>query len=172
MIHRTGHANMRPLPQILILDKLSPPGGKACVFNPIQVESSDVYYEKPSSPRGHGTIRDEAPATVSGYKTCLRADPTPIPIPIHTYGQQAQTFLAALSRRVGGSVPFALLDHATWATPRFAPFARMALGVAVRRGLAAQLHATWRRFGSAADARAFCDRGREAEGDEGGEGDV
>ena len=45
-------------------------------------------------------------------------------------------FLADLGRRAGGGVPVTLLDCASWAVPRFAPFIRMAVAHAVRRGLA------------------------------------
>ena len=43
------------------------------------------------------------------------------------------------------SVPYSLLPHASWATPRVGPMIRMALTHAVRRGLAASVHANWRR---------------------------
>ena len=54
------------------------------------------------------------------------------------YGKvvQYQVQLAELQRRAGPTVPSILLDQATWATPRLASFARMAVGCAVRRGLA------------------------------------
>ena len=50
-----------------------------------------------------------------------------------------------MTRRAGGSVPVALLDAASWATPRLAGFTRMALAHAVRRGLAEQILRRWRR---------------------------
>ena len=44
------------------------------------------------------------------------------------------------------SVPYSLLPHASWATPRVSPMIRMALTHAVRRGLvvAVGAHANWR----------------------------
>ena len=47
-------------------------------------------------------------------------------------GPEAHRLLARLSRRVGNRVPARLHDLATWAAPTFAPFARMALGLAAR----------------------------------------
>ena len=62
-----------------------------------------------------------------------------------SFGTEAQRLFAELSRRSGGGVPYALLDEASWAAPRFAPFIRMALGCAVRRGLAQSVRRHWRR---------------------------
>ena len=59
--------------------------------------------------------------------------------------QECDGFIREVSRRCGGSVPFSLLPHASWATPRVAPMIRMALTHAVRRGLARSIHAHWRR---------------------------
>ena len=42
------------------------------------------------------------------------------------------------------SIPYSLLAHASWATPRVGPMIRMALTHAVRRGLAASVHTHWR----------------------------
>ena len=64
---------------------------------------------------------------------------------------EGQRFLAALSRRTAGVVPPRLLSFATWATPRFAPFARMAIGCAVRRALATSLRQRWHRTTDPAD---------------------
>ena len=55
------------------------------------------------------------------------------------------TFIGELSRRMRASVPYSLLPHASWATPRLGPMIRMALTHAVRRGLAASVHTNWRR---------------------------
>ena len=44
-----------------------------------------------------------------------------------------------------GLVPYSLLPHASWATPRTGPMIRMALTHAVRRGLAMSIHTNWRR---------------------------
>ena len=68
-----------------------------------------------------------------------------------SFGPPAQAFLTDLSRRSGGSVPAALLPQATWAVPRLAPFVRMAVSHAVRRGLAESVVRYWRRYPSAAD---------------------
>ena len=70
-----------------------------------------------------------------------------IVLPISIFGAigtPGQAFISELSRRVGGLVPFSLLPHASWATPRVAPMIRMALTHAVRRGLAASIHTHWR----------------------------
>ncbi len=58
-------------------------------------------------------------------------------------GWRARAFLSGLQRRAGPSLPVGLLDQATWAVPRLAPFARMAVGMAVRRGLAEAVHECW-----------------------------
>ena len=43
---------------------------------------------------------------------------------------------AHLARLIGGRMPSDLAPAATWAAPRFAPLARMLVGVAARKGLA------------------------------------
>ena len=58
-------------------------------------------------------------------------------------GWRARAFLSGLQRRAGPRLPIGLLDQATWAVPRLAPFARMAVGMAVRRGVAEAVHADW-----------------------------
>ena len=55
-------------------------------------------------------------------------------------------FISSLAKRTDNSIPSALLHQASWATPRLAPMIRMALGFAVRRGLAAAIHRWWRRL--------------------------
>ena len=62
-----------------------------------------------------------------------------------SFGPAAQTLLRDLGRRVGRGVPLSLLDESTWAAPSFAPFARMAVGCAVRRGLAEAIKRRWKR---------------------------
>ena len=59
------------------------------------------------------------------------------------FGWRARAFLSGLQQRAGLSLPVALLDQATWAVPRLAPFARMAISTAVRRGLAEAVHECW-----------------------------
>ena len=51
----------------------------------------------------------------------------------------ALSLLRTLSRRCGSSVPPSLIEEASWATPAFAPFARQALALTVRRSLASRL---------------------------------
>ena len=58
-------------------------------------------------------------------------------------GGPALSFLSKLGKRSGRALPFALLDQATWAAPSFAPFARMAVTFAARRGLAERLYTHW-----------------------------
>ena len=58
-------------------------------------------------------------------------------LPISTFGAigtPGHTFIGELSRRMRASVPYSLLPHASWATPRVSPMIRMALTHAVRRG--------------------------------------
>ena len=71
-----------------------------------------------------------------------------IVLPISIFGAigtPGQAFISELSRRVGGLVPFSLLPHASWATPRVGPMIRMALTHAVRRGLTESIHTHWHR---------------------------
>ena len=68
-------------------------------------------------------------------------------IPISTFGAigpSGHPFISELSRRMRASVPYSLLAHTSWATPRVGPMIRMALTHAVRRGLAASVHTHWR----------------------------
>jgi hypothetical protein len=52
-------------------------------------------------------------------------------------------FISHLAKRTDNSIPPALLHQASWAAPRLAPMIRMALGFAVRRGLAAAVYHWW-----------------------------
>ena len=66
--------------------------------------------------------------------------------PISTFGSigpSGQKLLSDLGRRMHGHVPASLLPQATWATPRFTVFARMAVTFAVRRGLAEYVRKSW-----------------------------
>ena len=56
-----------------------------------------------------------------------------------SFGEQAQALLRSLSMRCGRSVPPTLIEESSWATPLFAPFARMSISLACRRALAAAL---------------------------------
>ena len=67
------------------------------------------------------------------------------------FGAAAMRFLSDLSRRSGGGLPPVLLDCASWAVPRFAPFVRMAVCHAVRRGLAEAVLRHWRRVRDPSD---------------------
>ena len=80
-----------------------------------------------------------------------------IPLTVSThgaFGPEATRFLSDLGKRSGGGVPVSLLDSATWAVPRFAPFIRMAVAHAVRRGLAEAVLRHWRRVADPADVLA------------------
>ena len=77
-----------------------------------------------------------------------------IPLTVSThgaFGPEAMRFLADLGKRAGSCVPVSLLDCATWAAPRFAPFVRMAVSHAVRRGLAEAVLRRWQRVVDPAD---------------------
>ena len=52
-----------------------------------------------------------------------------------SFGPGAHGLLSRLAALCGHSVPRSLLEEATWAAPRFGPFARMAISTAVRRQL-------------------------------------
>ena len=82
-----------------------------------------------------------------GALTALPARMRLVVLPISTFGAigaPGHAFIGELSRRMRASVPYSLLPHASWATPRLGPMIRMALTLAVRRGLAASVHANWR----------------------------
>ena len=77
-----------------------------------------------------------------------------IPLTVSThgaFGPEATRLLSDLGKRAGGGVPVPLLDYATWAVPRFAPFVRMAVSHAVPRGLAEAVLRRWRRVQDPAD---------------------
>ena len=81
-------------------------------------------------------------------------------VPVSTWGSfspAALRFFADLAQRVGGQIPHALLDRATWAAPTFAPFLRMVLGHAARRGLATSVCTHWRRVHDVDDIYAVPD---------------
>ena len=59
------------------------------------------------------------------------------------FGDEAQRLLRDISRRLSHAVPPSLRDEATWATPALGPFMRMALSMAVRRGLARSVADSW-----------------------------
>jgi hypothetical protein len=54
-------------------------------------------------------------------------------------GPQAQALIARLGALCGRTIPSSLLAETTWAAPLFAPFARQAITLAMRRSLAASL---------------------------------
>ena len=58
-------------------------------------------------------------------------------------GPSGQAFLRELGRRSSQHVPSLLYPEATWAAPRMAPFARMAIVFAVRQGLAHAVVRDW-----------------------------
>ena len=77
----------------------------------------------------------------------------PLTVSIHgSFGPEATRFLSDLGKRSGGGVPVSLLDSASWACPRFAPFIRMAVSHAVRRSLAEAVLQRWRHVRDPADA--------------------
>ena len=91
----------------------------------------------------HRAIEQSTPAI---YGRPLPARMRVVTVAVSTFGAlgaQAEALIRGLARRTDGSVPPTLLDEASWATPRFAPFMRMALTVAARRGMAVQLSRRW-----------------------------
>ena len=107
------------------------------------------------------TDRSRLPAHISTESRCARDEYGVLPprmrlvvISVSTFGSIGRAgvgLLAEVGRRVGGSLPGALLDQASWAAPQLAPFARMALGFAVRRGLAESVYRHWTRVRDPAD---------------------
>ena len=90
------------------------------------------------------TDRIRLAAHLAIARNCRETEYGPLParmrlivLPISIFGAigtPGQAFISELSRRVGSLVPFSLLPHASWATPRVGPMIRMALTHAVRRG--------------------------------------
>ena len=86
---------------------------------------------------------------------CVRSEYGPLPprmrlvvVAVSIFGAfspAALRFFADLGRRAGDGIPTSLLDCASWSVPRFAPFIRMAVGHAVRRGLAESVVRRWAR---------------------------
>ena len=84
-----------------------------------------------------------------------RLDSSPLParmrlvvFSVSTFGAIGSTglaFLRELGRRSCQHVPSDLYPEVTWAAPRMAPFARMAVVFAVRQGLAHAVTRDWRR---------------------------
>ena len=68
-----------------------------------------------------------------------------------SFGAEAHSLLAEVSRRCGRRIPTRLLDLASWATPQLAGFARMAVGLAARRGPAEMVGRLYRRADIHAD---------------------
>ena len=66
-----------------------------------------------------------------------------LPSTFGSFSPEAHSLLRALSHRSGSSVPPSLVEEASWAAPRFAPFARQALSLTVRRSLASVISAGW-----------------------------
>ena len=91
------------------------------------------------------SARDEYRTNVQPLAPAFRL----IHFPISTFGSigaSGQQLLADIGRRVHGHVPASLLPQATWATPRFTVYARMAVTFAVRRGLAEYVRQSWVRI--------------------------
>ena len=63
--------------------------------------------------------------------------------PYGVIGPEGLALISEMGRRAGGAVPLSLYDETSWAAPQFAPFVRMAVGFAARRGLAEQLRRWW-----------------------------
>ena len=66
---------------------------------------------------------------------------------VSTFGSlhgPSHSLLRAVASRSGRHLPPSLLPAATWAASAFAPFTRMAVVLAIRRGLAEHVRARWR----------------------------
>jgi hypothetical protein len=60
-------------------------------------------------------------------------------------GTSGQALLRELGRRTGGQIPLSIADESSWSVPQLAPFARMAVTFAVRRGIAHSVARSWDR---------------------------
>ena len=141
-------AGLRKVPDIVFIEDFDGPRS----FTLIDVKTFDPA--GPSHINTNHTDHDRLAAHRAIAHRCRGTEYGPLParmrlivLPISIFGAigtPGQAFISELSRRVGGLVPFSLLPHASWATPRVAPMIRMALTHAVRRGLATSIHTHWR----------------------------
>ena len=161
---RTAGASLRHRPDAVVRlpgQGAAGPGSRAYV---IDVKTLD--------PCGHTHVdshhadRDRLAAHLFEQRRCRRSDyeisdSADLPVGMHlvvftvstfgSLGPEAQAFLDELSRRTGGAVPRELREEVSWAASSLAPFARMAVGCAARRGLARSVLDLWSR-GHAEDA--------------------
>ena len=141
-------AGLRKVPDI-VLENFDGPRS----FTLIDVKTFDPA--GPTHIDTNHTDRNRLAAHLAIARNCRQTEYGPLParmrlivLPISIFGAigtPGQAFISELSRRVGSLVPFSLLPHASWATPRVGPMIRMALTHAVRRGLAASIHTHWHR---------------------------
>jgi hypothetical protein len=131
-MHLTGH---RP---DIVVRGMHGPGS----FTVIEVRTFDAT--GPTHVTTHATDRRRGGAHVAlALAAFAQYGPMPpgsrlVPFVVSTagaLGRQAAAFVAELASRSPSSVPYALLQEASWAVPTFAPFARGAVATAVRRAV-------------------------------------
>ena len=141
-------AGLRHAPDIVLVDF---DGERS--YTLIDMKTLDAAGASHVSSHHTDRLRLSAHRAISAHTHAAEYGPLParmrlVVLAVSTFGAigpGGQTFIAELGRRAGESVPPSLLHHASWATPRLAPMVRMALGHAVRRGLAASVRTHWRR---------------------------
>ena len=130
--HLTGH---RP---DIVVRGMHGPGS----FTVVEVRTFDAT--GPTHVTSHATDRRRGGAHVSlASAATVQYGPMPprsrlVPFVVSTtgaMGRQAAAFIAELAGRSPSSVPYALLQEASWAAPTFASFARCAVATAVRRAV-------------------------------------
>ena len=136
-------AGLRKVPDI-VLESFDGPRS----FTLIDVKTFDP--DGPSHIITNHTDHDRSAAQLAVAHRCRVTEDGPLParmrlvvLPISIFGAigtPGQAFISELSRRVGGLVPFSLLPHASWATPRVAPMIRMALTHACRAPRLGRFH--------------------------------
>ena len=143
------------LPHIpdIVLEGFDGPG----TFTLVEVKTFDPAGDTHLASRHTDRDRGAAHAYVAALsrRADYHVDLTPLPARMRlvvfsistsgAIGPTGQAFLRELGRRSSQHIPSLLYPEATWAAPRMAPFARMAVVFAVRQGLAHAVVRDWRR---------------------------
>ena len=144
MLTTGKHVNHRP---DIVLQGVDGPGTHLLIDVKTFDAAADSHITRDATSRtrrrAHTAIADKSRRAEYGE---LPANMRLVIVVISTFGSlggDALPFLSDLDLQAGESLPFALLDEASWAVPRFSTFARMALTCAVRRGLAQAIYDKW-----------------------------
>ena len=146
--YETTGAGLRHRPDIVLVDFDGPQS-----FVIIDVKTCDPAGATHVADRHTDRIRLAAHTHIARHTARTEYGPLPPRFRLVVFGLSifgslgpgAQAFIRDVGLRFGGGLPSRLLDESSWAAPRFAPFVRMAVGCAVRRGLAESILRRWSR---------------------------